>query len=566
MISYAHTQLVKAIELVDELPKGKDDYALWIEGGQHLELLRKNAAEDEIIIYGSGECTFIHSAVVPNEALDPIDEDDLLSWSCNPFNAVASYVSRFDGGEMWIERDMHGVGSKTLNAAKQLVFCRTLEGWTGGIEPPIEVLQEYVHMSGAHWIPEHQAYCCIDEHGDIDPVVSITTAEQGTRDVTLVSFKVAPLEDYLAASNSSLVRMFDYALFKRSGTLNLPDGLEDSLHTDNGLVYRQKIAPGVAGYTRGFQLVGTSRRRSDMRDEWSGRKDKRYVDFIAHDWRNDRIARISTDPAASTNYFEAGDNSLPYELSPAFFSPEVLSKYKTDKQKYTIGSRDIRCRGAWGLRGYDVNDAGQVHAYICYLRALPYREQLHWASYNEEPKSGISQRAYLTDFEGKWAAQIEPLQALISKLREWHDNKVHWWRLLDKNLLESISVPRSASQDLWADAFMDLSKLVVEGFSEKEIRTKLTEAGHSGEKNAGSLGLLEILISKKGQAGAAIRLEGTRTAQKIRSKVKGHAGSSEAQRLSSDALRKHGSYSNHFDYICGLVIEELVLIEEAFAD
>ena len=110
MTSYAHTQLVKAIALVDEFPAGKEDYARWIEGGQHLELLRKNALEDEIIVYGSGESTFIHSAVVANEALEPIDEDDLLSWSCNPFNNVANYVSRFDGGDTWIERDMHGAG------------------------------------------------------------------------------------------------------------------------------------------------------------------------------------------------------------------------------------------------------------------------------------------------------------------------------------------------------------------------------------------------------------------------------------------------------------------------
>ncbi len=124
-----------------------------------------------------------------------------------------------------------------------------------------------------------------------------------------------------------------------------------------------------------------------MQDQWFGRGDKRYVEFIAHDFRNARLAKISTDPSATTNYFEAKNNALPFELSPAFFRPEVLLKYKTDRDKYTVGERDVQCRAAWYLKGIDVNEAGQVHAYICYLRNLPYSEQLHWASFNEEPKS-----------------------------------------------------------------------------------------------------------------------------------------------------------------------------------
>jgi hypothetical protein len=43
----------------------------------------------------------------------------------------------------------------------------------------------------------------------------------------------------------------------------------------------------------------------------------------------------------------------------------------------------IDCRGGWSLRDFDTNEAGQVHAYICDLRNLPYQEQLYWKSFNE---------------------------------------------------------------------------------------------------------------------------------------------------------------------------------------
>ena len=55
------------------------------------------------------------------------------------------------------------------------------------------------------------------------------------------------------------------------------------------------------------------------------------------------------------------------------------------------------------LNSYDVNEAGQVHAYISDLQALPNQEQVYWQSFNEEPKAKISERAFKNDFEGEWA-------------------------------------------------------------------------------------------------------------------------------------------------------------------
>jgi hypothetical protein len=101
---------------------------------------------------------------------------------------------------------------------------------------------------------------------------------------------------------------------------------------------------------------------------WAERR--KYVELITLDWRNKRVAKVSTDPKATTNYFEAHSNSLPFEVSPAFFRPDVILKYKTDKEKYTVGERDITCRAAWHLKAFDVNEAGQVFAYIRYLRDL----------------------------------------------------------------------------------------------------------------------------------------------------------------------------------------------------
>ncbi len=245
-------------------------------------------------------------------------------------------------------------------------------------------------------------------------MVSITTREDKGSNMALVSFKWEPLEEYLAASNSSLVRMFNFTLLRRSGFSGWSNEALLAFEEPDHLFYHRKVMPGYAAYTRGVQIIRPRRSKkavfTGITDGWFGQKNKQHVEFVAYDWRNVRIAKISTDPSATANYFNCKGNLLPYELSPAFFRPEVLLKYKADRDKYTVGERDVSCRAAWHLEGIDVNEAGQVHAYICYLRRLPYAEQLHWLSFNEPPKAGISNRAVINDFEGEFVTFMEPLK------------------------------------------------------------------------------------------------------------------------------------------------------------
>ena len=80
-----------------------------------------------------------------------------------------------------------------------------------------------------------------------------------------------------------------------------------------------------------------------MEGSWSGGKGEKYVEFVAYDWRHG-ITNISTDPSVTSNYIQAQENSLPFELSPAFFGPEVLLKYKGNSDKYTVEQRAIHCQ------------------------------------------------------------------------------------------------------------------------------------------------------------------------------------------------------------------------------
>jgi hypothetical protein len=529
MVTYAHKQLIGALAGIDKIPDTQPALNTWVRAAGHLDFLQANATKDERVIYGSGPYSFIHSVAIRAKTLTDEGTESLLAWSDNPFHGIASYVSGGGRETMWIERGKYHCGTPALEAGVDLLFARTFEGWSAADRNYYEVNQEYTHLNGIHWRPEHSAYCSFDDNGDLAELVSITP-RRDRDDVALVTFAWPALEEYLGIAEYVLIRMFDFTLLRRDQFSDWSDGPENVIRRSDDFIYRQKVH-GDAAYTRGVQIIRPRSAREiseEVSNRWRGsRSNRQYVTFIAQDWRNKVITEISTDPAATTNYFQAQGNELPFELSPAFFKPEVLSKYKTDRDKYTVDERELHCRTAWTLRAYDVNDAGQVFAYICYLRDLPYTEQLHWKSYNEEPKTGISERAFVNDFKGEFVTFQHPRAELLSILERWQVRRAEWWLLRDDDLLHRAIPPITASKDEWAEAVMDLSKLVVEGFEMKPLRAALTSMGQTFEAKDQTIALLEKLVAAKGHGGDPTTLDGLRRVQHIRSKVKGHAGSSE---------------------------------------
>lgn len=564
MTTYAHMTIVQAIATLDQEPKDSVAFDEWIRARRHLDYLQANTASDEFIIYASGPYSFIHTIAVPSEALASEDTEALLNWNASPFTSIASYVSGGGRDAIWIERGKGHRGSPILDVGVDLVFGRTFEGWSGPDRTYFEVNQEYTHLSGIHLRPERSAYCCFDGNGDLADLVSITLRKKH-EDVGLVTFTWSKLEEYLGIGQYALVRMFDFTLLRYGDFSGWSDGPENIMRVSDEFLYRQKVS-GKAAYTRGVQIVRAPDARAiseNVSAGWSRSRKREYASFITHDWRHNKVTEISTEPTTTTSYFEAGENDLPFELSPAFFRPEVLSKYKTDREKYTVDDREVRCRAGWTLRAYDVNDAGQVFAYICYLRDLPYSEQLHWKSFNEAPKATISERAFINDFKGGFVTFSHPRSEMLSILQHWRDRGVEWWTLRDEDLLIRANPPISSSKDEWAEAIMDLSKLVVEGFEVRILRTTLNELGGHYSDGEKSILLLEKIVAARNFTGGPVTLEGLRTVQHIRSKVKGHAGSSGGGAIAREALAKHQTYGEHFKHLCRLIVDDLQKIASA---
>ena len=571
MLHFEHDQIARRIAELSVAPGADDDYTRWYMAADHLNFLQSNGLKSDVVVYASAHRTFVHAITITEDSFRRLSHHDLMRWSGNPFSLSASYAWGAGGSGVWVEPLFGFLRTQHQVEGRQLIFRRHFEGLQGSDATYFELLQEFAHLADVHWRPEIRSYCRFDIHGDFEPVVT-TSSNDRSHGVDLVTFLREPLDEYLESSNSVLLRMFEFQLVKNASELIASGDSVDRQETEHeteDMIYKRTVFGNAGAFTRGVQIIRPVRTRDSIfsaitsgRHEW---QNEEFCEFVAWDWRNKRIAEVSTNPLATTSYFDAEENSLPFETTPAFFRPDVLLKYKADREKYSIDedSRLIRCRGGWSLQSFDFNEAGQVHAYICDLADLPLKEQQYWLSFNERPRAGISERALRNDFEAKWFASVDPASELRAVLRDWNKNGVSWWNASDLQI-ERLVAPHANSQDEWAASFLELSKLVIEGLNASIIKSALESRGLRVAKGTKSLAMLETLLQDLGIFEQDEKLAGLRIAWRIRSVTATHSAGRTAKELAMQALQEHGTFGDHFRSICARINQELGAIEEAF--
>lgn len=557
-----------AVLSLSKEPNDAESFNKWIEQNDICPFLEKEIQDEYIILYASLPYTFINTALIPTTDFDKSDIQDLLKWDVSP---DSSWSEVYSSDSVWIERPLASSDSKLLSQGEQILISRYFER-DSSKHPYYELSQKITHILDIHFIAERDAWCKLNKFGDIEDVVKITRIDSTSRGDkgTIISMQRKALGKYVTLTDLTVLRMFDFTRYKRGSFGGWHNGTEKSLEGGNNIFGRLVIEPGYGSYARGIQIADIRTDKQKLIDEvWrrpTGEGRKEYATYIAYDWKNKVIKEISCNPAGLGNYFVKSD--LPFGTSPAFFRPEVLSKYKSDREKYQLRSRSVSCRGAWELKTFDINDAGQVHTYLVYLGNLPYEEQLHWKQYNEEPKAPISARAFKTDFEGEFYEEEDPLENLKHKLYELNEMNVKWWVLRDPQAIDKVHYPYTTSKDEWAEEILNLDQLLIEGFEEKWLRRKAQDLGRTPDDRFRSLKLIEeCLVGVAFDEDHARRILGPfHDVHNLRSKLKGHTSGQEAAQIRKDALRDFGSFRKHFENLCTRCDDSLKMIINAFKD
>jgi hypothetical protein len=533
------------------LPPSEEEYAKWIGLEDASDFLRADLTLDDFALYSSVSDVFMHAALVPRDLLNPPDFADLMGWNFNPYRSGWGLVYSFNPPSVTIEPPLRSCGSNAISRGEQLLFLRDFEGYERK-GTYVEILQKLLHVFSLHFIEERSAYCRLDKRGDLEDVVSINHIDDATgrhRGGMVVTIKRDVLDEYMAVTDTSVVRMFDFTRFRLESFGGWSNKGDEREQAEGDLYYRRHIEPGHGSYMRGVQIVPSrmSRDKAARNIEWGQPTDRMYESFIGVDRKNGGIVcEIATEPGKTANYFM--DSPLPWEISPAFFRPEVLLRYKADTEKYSLRHRSITCRSAWSLQTFDINDAGQVHTYIAYLRDLPHDEQLHWKAHNEAPRAPMSERAITTDLRGERYRQRDELEGIRKTARDLNTKRPSWWVQRPERVIEKVFYVVTTSQDEWANEILNLEQATIEGFRARALRSHAERMGRSGIEKLASLKLIEECLMGLGWEEEPAR-EVTapfHEVHDIRSHLRAHDGGSKAETIRRAVLKEHGTFVKHF--------------------
>lgn len=488
-------------ELLEVAGGGGSADADWLrDASAGIYYLQRNAGTNEIIIFSNIAQMLSHSILVPVAGVSPPDGHKLQhSW----FDVTSQWgIEHVSGGgepdRMYLAPPVGGDDCSALDGAEKLVFRRHFDGVDNGAMRT-ELSQPMVQALGLYWLDEANAYCKLNENGDVEPVIRLfdLSKQIDQRSAMLVTINAEQLHRYMAVTETALMTRFDFTRCTSGSFLGWNDDHQRDEINEDDLFYHTGIQAN-GSYANGAMITRSVLSKQMLIDRANRRWNddgKVYAIFKAHDWKNNRLAEISCAPTALASYFDK-DSDLPFQVTPAFFRPEVLQKYKADLDKYQLEHRSINSRGGWYLKSYDVNEEGQVHAYLCDLAKLPHSEQLYWQSFNEWPKGPISSRAFQTDFEGTWSTIPDPLVDLKHEIAKLDKSKPYYWQPRGETIAAAVHYPVTDSTEEWSNAILALDQLIVEGFAIQPLRERLKTFNRQFEPQWQSLKLLkEVLLA-----------------------------------------------------------------------
>ena len=552
MISPLEARLIELMHVSDMQTSNPN----WLDGAMEgVDFLRDNHSNGEdMVVFASSNNFLVYSVLASSCKVSTLDHEDLEGLDLMPHSSWSQCIGpdRQTGKDrLSVSAPFENCRYKSLIGGEKLIYERSIKKLHGG-KSYVEISQKFLHLLDLHFDKDRNAYCCIDNRGNIEEVVRIylndhSESWKGNRAVTI---KRKYLDKYLALTNTSMISRFDTPRYEE-GSLWHPWGKAKSItHSSNDIYYEHRYIQSTLSVVTGYVVHRSNLTKENLLSEWKAKQNdepKKYASFKIHDRKNGKYIETSCSPNDIVNYFDESD--LPWEISPAFFDPEVLVRYQNDPDKYLIDSGGIECIGGWYLKSCERNSAHQVYAFIGDLATLPYKEQLYWEAFNEWPKAGVTVTTIERDYRGQFPSEEDSLESLKSIVRELDRVSPAWWNHRGERLINDIHLPATESVKGWGSQFLALDKALVEGFREKALRSIVRELDRSFElKEIRSIKLLEaIVLSHEGDADKAKAIvRPLYEVHLLRSKVNSHSDEKGASEAVSRAIREHGDVRDHF--------------------
>lgn len=508
----------------------------------------------------------VWTVLVSESTLASMDTSSLDEWNLpHDYGMWRLYGNKEQPAE--VSRDHFSFGDQSLIDGQPLVFPRKFEGREVDKEY-YEVNQSLLHAHRLHWTRQRRAWCRLNKAKDVEEVINwySDNDQSDSERSRCITIDHETLDRYMAATNTVLIQMFD-SILSPAPTAGgaVTDEIDDKVASQTPRRYYGRSVVTRSWY-HGIQIMTPrySARSLGIKMDEEGNSPKRYKKFIIGTIKGETKGETSCDPRCLSNPYYEKASDKPSEMSPVFFDPCVLNKYKDDLDKYKIACRQISCRGAELLKTYHVNDVNQVVTYIYYLGLLPYEEQRRWQLFNEAPKAGISEEAFCTDFMGRPFTKPVALRDLrhFLKRRLTH---VEWYKPVSSGLHDQLFLPITGAKKEWNETIGLLSKIVNEHLAKSFFRYKAgAQPKENDHKQWQSIRWMEEALRASGDQRERAReiAEPLRKLQELRNKLYAHDTGAKRAQLYESLLMEHGSPRGHIEDLCTRLLTSLRYIYE----
>ena len=320
-----------------------------------------------------------------------------------------------------------------------------------------------------------------------------------------VRARMTYLRQFQAATGLHLAVYVDSVRFSQIRLNDLPVDQQSCEEVGSSIRWRRTLAK--CNFKDGFEifsrLLGKKILAPPPRESagvWPFTEDKEEPDvtFIVNVDQNGNNIESTSHPGKLDNYFGANPGACHY-LTPVYFRREVLAKYFSEPDRYSVSDGLLTCLSLWSCQIDNDLDAHVVVFLGDLGRDLPYEERLHWRQFNVLPEGGVSR----TNFRRSFLAQAtSPRASDLTFRREYSEFVTEWagaqgWSLFlplpsrDEHILNTIRVPVTNSQAEMDEQVSHLTKLLVDSLNEKELTARTGDLG-KGTKGIGKLaGFLE---------------------------------------------------------------------------
>lgn len=242
-----------------------------------------------------------------------------------------------------------------------------------GIKPNyVEISEEFRLLNNLYHDINTNIFYEIEENGECTEVAKIINND-------CAYIKLKSLMKFAAAKQMALLLFFDIRV-KISGSLQ-KNGLKEFSTTVNedGLFFglwggEQRLLETYSySILMGKRILLPKPVEECVYEPYSRNEENEYPEYIIGIDEYGEPRSYTSNPAKLSNYFGANPGA-PHYLTPVFFKKEVLQRYLSRPNIFSVEAGYLRCQSLWGIE-IDMNTT-RVSNFFIEIRVVSYLESL----------------------------------------------------------------------------------------------------------------------------------------------------------------------------------------------